>query len=212
MRELCENARRVLFATLTAATLGVVIGMARGGSLARLAQLEVRLPWLALLAWLMQVALFVSPLGSVLQPWEPAIYLATVGAVAIVILANRALPGVALFGIGLLLNAAVTAANGGYMPVAEAALVSVGNTGELDSLRRQGHVQKATLMRPESPLWVLGDVLPVPPLGKVYSLGDVVAALGVVLVITQAMGSRPTSAGTCTTDPGSAERRPPARS
>ncbi|HYY88401.1 MAG TPA: DUF5317 family protein, partial [Chloroflexota bacterium] len=136
----------MLFATLTAATLGVVIGMARGGSLARLAQLEVRLPWLALLAWLMQVALFVSPLGSVLQPWEPAIYLATVGAVAIVILANRALPGVALFGIGLLLNAAVTAANGGYMPVAEAALVSVGNTGELDSLRRQGHVQKATLM------------------------------------------------------------------
>jgi Family of unknown function (DUF5317) len=181
---------RVLFATVTAATLGGLIGLARGGSLARLAQLEIRLPWLAGLAWFVQVALFVSPLAPVLQPWEIAIYLATVVLLGIVIVANRALPGVALFGIGLLLNAATIAANGGYMPVAESALRAAGDTSNLAALQAGDRVQKARLMRSDSGLWFLGDVLPFPPIGKVYSLGDVVAAAGVLLIVVQGMQAR----------------------
>jgi hypothetical protein len=46
-------------------------------------------------------------------------------------------------------------------------------------------------MRLDSPLWVLGDVLPVPPLGKVYSAGDVIAAIGALLLVSQGMGIRP---------------------
>ena len=203
--------RHVLFASLAAATLGVLIGLARGGSLARLAQLQVRLPWLAGLAWLVQVLLFASPLAPALQPWEISIYLASVALLGALIVANRALPGVALFGTGLLLNAAVMAANGGYMPVSEAALTSAGSGAELETLRGGGAVQKSVLMRTDSPLWFLGDVLPVPPVGKVYSVGDLVAAAGLVLTVADGMLSS-TSGGTCTTGPGSGGPSPPARS
>jgi Family of unknown function (DUF5317) len=177
----------VLIATVTAATLGGLIGFARGGSLARLAQLEVRLAWLAGLAWLMQVALFVSPWSAALQPWEIAIYLVTVVLLGIVVVANRALPGVGLFGAGLVLNAATIVANGGYMPVSEAALRAVGDTQSLAVLQRGEARQKAILMNADSPLWFMGDVLPLPPVGKVYSLGDLTAAVGVLLIVVQGM-------------------------
>jgi Family of unknown function (DUF5317) len=182
----------VLIATLTAATLGGLIGLARGGSLARLAQLEVRLPWLAGVAWLIQVALFASPLAPALQPWEIAIYLGTVVLLAVVVFVNRALPGVGLFGLGLVLNAAAIAANGGYMPVSEAAMRAVGDTQGLQRLQSGERSQKAVLMGPDSPLWFLGDVVAVPPpVGKVYSLGDLTAAVGVLLIVVQGMQTRP---------------------
>jgi Family of unknown function (DUF5317) len=177
----------VLIATVTAATLGGVIGLARGGSLARLAQLEIRLPWLAGLAWLCQVALFVSPLSTALQSWEIAIYVFTVVLLGVVVYANRALPGVGLFGLGLVLNAATIVANGGYMPVSESALRAVGDTQSLQLLQRGEARQKAILMNSQSPLWFLGDVLPFPPVGKVYSLGDLTAAVGVLLIVAQGM-------------------------
>jgi Family of unknown function (DUF5317) len=177
----------VLIATVTAATLGGLIGFARGGSLARLAQLEVRLAWLAGLAWLIQVALFVSPWSAALQPWEIAIYLVSVVLLGIVVVANRALPGVGLFGAGLVLNAATIVANAGYMPVSEAALRAVGDTQSLEVLQRGESRQKATLMSVDSPLWFLGDVLPLPPVGKVYSLGDLTAAVGVCLIVVHGM-------------------------
>jgi hypothetical protein len=42
-------------------------------------------------------------------------------------------------------------------------------------------------MSADSRLWFLGDVMPVPPVGKVYSPGDLVAAVGVWLIIVQGM-------------------------
>jgi hypothetical protein len=180
----------VLYATVTAIVLGGLIGAVRGGSLSRLGQLHIRLAWLAGVAWLAQVLLFASPLGAVLDPWAVGIHLATIVLVGVVIVANRNMPGVAAFGLGLLLNAAVIGTNGGYMPVSAAAVTAVGDSASLAALERGDHVLKAVLMQPDSPLWFLGDVLPVPPLRKIYSPGDVIAALGALLLVAQGMGSR----------------------
>jgi hypothetical protein len=182
--------RPVLYATVGAVVIGLLVGVVRGGSIARLAQLPVRLAWLAGLAWLIQVVLFTSPLGASLDRWAAAIHLASIVLVGIVIVANRAMPGVALFGLGLLLNAVVITANGGFMPVSDAALAAVGNDVRSEVLERGERTQKSVLMRPDSPLWVLGDVLPVPPLKKVYSIGDLVAAVGAALMVSQGMGTR----------------------
>jgi hypothetical protein len=206
VRTLCENAaaraRRttfqqyatmrppVLFATVAAVLLGVVVGFVRGGSLGRLAHLNVRLAWLAGVAWMVQVVLFASPLADGLAQWAPAIHLASIGLVGVVIVANRAVPGAALFAVGLMMNAAVIGANGGFMPVSEAALEAAGNGASSGALERGEHIQKAVLMRPDSPLWVLGDVFPFRPIGKVYSVGDVVAAIGALLLVSQGMGTR----------------------
>lgn len=180
----------VLFATIAAVALGLLIGLVRGGSVARLAQLRVRLAWLAGLAWGVQVVLFSSPLAVSLDRWAAAIHLASIVLVGIVIVANRSMPGVALFGLGLLLNAVVITANGGFMPVSEAALAAVGNEARSEALDRGERAQKSVLMRPDSPLWVLGDVLPVPPVKRVYSIGDLVAAVGALLMVSQGMGTR----------------------
>jgi hypothetical protein len=180
----------MLALTIAALSLGLLVGLVRGGSLGRLAHLPLRLPWLAGIAWLSQVTLFVSPLASALEPWAAALHLASVALIGVVVLANRAVPGLALFGIGLLLNAAVYAANGGFMPVADRALLAVGNEATLGAMQGDARVQKTFLMRPDTPLWFLGDVLPVPLVRKVYSPGDVVAAAGAFLLVAGGMGGR----------------------
>jgi hypothetical protein len=181
----------MLALTIAAVSLGLLVGALRGGSLGRLARLPIRLPWLAGLAWLLQVTLFLSPLAPALEPWAAALHLASVGLVGAVVLVNRALPGLALLGGGLLLNAAVYATNGGFMPVSERALLAVGSdAATLEAMRAGARVQKTFLMHPDTPFWFLGDVLPVPLVRKVYSPGDVVAAAGAFVLVVGGMGSR----------------------
>jgi hypothetical protein len=181
----------MLLATVVAAGAGLVVGASRGGRIDRLAQLPIRLPWLAGVAWLVQVALFVSPLAAVLEPWAGPIHAASIGLIGLVIVANRVVPGIALLGLGLLLNAAVYAANGGFMPTSEAALLATGNESGLEAMRGGARFQKTVLMRSDTPLWFLGDVLPVPPAGKIYSVGDLVAASGVFVLVASGMTERP---------------------
>jgi hypothetical protein len=177
-------------ATIVAACAGVLVGLLRGGRIERLAQLPIRLAWLAGLAWALQVVLFLSPLAGVLDRWAAPIHLATVVMLAFVILANRALPGLTLVGVGLLLNASVYAANGGFMPVSEGALVASGNGASAAAMADGTRLQKTTLLQSDTPLWFLGDILPLPLVGKVYSIGDVVAAVGVFVLAAGGMTGR----------------------
>ena len=190
LRPLCENARRVFIATAAAACAGVLVGLLRGGRIERLAQLQIRLGLVAGLAWLVQVILFVSPLASAIDSWAAPVHLASIALLALVILANRALPGVALLGVGLLLNASVYAANGGFMPVSETALVASGNAASVQPMSGGARFQKTILQQPDTPLWYLGDVLPLPVVGKIYSVGDVVAAVGLFVLIVGGMAEQ----------------------
>src|SRR5207248_9408292 len=101
---LCENERRqeiMLVATIVAGCAGVLVGLLRRGRIEYLAQLPLRLAWLAGLAWLIQVGLFVSPLAAALDGWAAPILLATLALLVPVIRANRSLPGVVVLGLGL---------------------------------------------------------------------------------------------------------------
>ena len=68
----------MLVATIVAACAGVLVGLLRGGRIEYLARLPIRLAWLAGLAWLIQVGLFVSPLAAALDAWAAPIHLATI--------------------------------------------------------------------------------------------------------------------------------------
>lgn len=88
--------------------------------------------------------------------------------------ANRHLTGMAVIGVGLLVNLVAVAANAG-MPVRPGALeaagiVADGATAEVDAPR---HIESA-----DDPLPVLGDVLPVGTFGEVLSFGDLIVVLG----------------------------------
>lgn len=178
----------MLALTVAAVSLGVVVGFLRGGRLSRLANFSLRWPWLAAIAWIAQLVLFGVGFPPSLQQFEVPFFFASMALVALVLVLNRRVPGLTLFGVGLVLNALVMAANGGFMPVSDSALYAAGSGSTVDAMRTNGRVQKTFLMQADTALWFLGDVLPFPPIGKVYSVGDVVAGLGAFWLVVGGMG------------------------
>ena len=119
------------------------------------------------------------------------IYLGSQVLVGAFLVLNRRVAGIGLVAVGLGLNAVVVAANGA-MPVSQTAIEIAG----AESLSDPRHVEHGVHLRnealtPGTRLVPLSDVLPVPPLGKVLSLGDVVIAAG-LLRLARASLIRPT--------------------
>jgi hypothetical protein len=167
----------------TAAVLGaLVVRLTRRHRLSELPHL--RAAPMALGAWLLQLAVLASPLSAALAPLAMPIQALSLILIGLVVFANRRAPGVSLLALGLALNVVVMAVNAGYMPVSPAALWTV--HGADTPLNAPGaHQQKTVLMQADTPLWFLGDVLPVPLLGKVYSLGDLVAGIGAFVLLAR---------------------------
>ena len=155
-----------------------------GGRLSALGDLRLRAPWLALAGIVVQVVIVsVLPGGS---SWlhEAAHLLSYVllGACAWV---NRRVPGVWLIAAGGLLNFIVIVANGGVMP-ADPSLI-------IEAAQRGGHgfVNSGVVAHPH--LAFLGDRIATPrswPLANVFSAGDLVILLGVVVLLHRVSGSR----------------------
>jgi hypothetical protein len=142
---------------------GFVLGVASGGNWRNLGKLDLKL-WPALLAGV--IARAAAPLLGGLALSTSIAGLLLVAFVAVV---NRAMPGAWLIGLGAILNSAVTLVNGG-MPVDPGALTSSGNAPPSDGL----HV----ILGPDTRLSFLADVLLVPVINNIYSVGDVVLAIG----------------------------------
>ncbi len=98
-------------------------------------------------------------------------------AIAGFILANARLPGMLLAGLGLAMNLTVIVANGA-MPVSTKAASTSGL-----SPPPEGSAFKHEQMDSETIVPWLGDVVPVPVLGEVWSGGDFVLALGIARFI-----------------------------
>jgi hypothetical protein len=143
--------------------LGIVGGIAFGGDWRRLGQIPLR--WVPVLL----AALAIRVLGLVI-PFALAVYLAALAGTAVAAILNRHLPGVTLIAAGSLLNIGVIALNGG-MPVDPAA-VATANAISYDADRL--HVP----FGPETRLPLLADVIPLALVRGVYSVGDVVIAIG----------------------------------
>lgn len=110
-------------------------------------------------------------------------YLATQGGVVVFLILNRSVKWIWVVAVGLMLNASVIAVNGA-MPVSPAAVEAAG----AESLHDERHVEHGVHLRNEpmtenTRLAGLADVIPVPPLHKVVSVGDVILMLGLISVI-----------------------------
>ena len=176
---------------LVVIVVSLVIGLARGGTLHNLAELHLAGWPLVFLALAVQA--FGSFAGLLGVPGAAAFYVAGMVLSALLVtyfvVRNRRLPGMALIALGFLLNALVVAANGA-MPVEQAAADRAGistvglyrNTDAKHELADEG-----TVLRP------LADVIPVPlprPLHRgsnVLSVGDVVLAAGIGVLVVNAM-------------------------
>ena len=142
---------------------GFVLGLATGGKWRNLERLDLKL-WPGLLVG--AIARAIAPLLGELALSASIAGLLLVAGVALV---NRLVPGAWMIGLGSLLNAIVTVANGG-MPVDPGALVVSGKPLPSDGL----HV----LLGPQTVLPFLADVVLVPLINNIYSVGDFVLAIG----------------------------------
>lgn len=144
----------------------------------------LRAPWLAPLALGLQLAAdwwLPRPLR------EPAVAL-SYGILLGFAAGNLHLSGMRILGLGLALNVLVGALNGGYVPVDPAAAA---RAGVKIAHIQAGESVKRAMMGPDSRLPLLGDVIPVPwPRPMLVSIGDLLIALGVVVMIQACMPAR----------------------
>jgi hypothetical protein len=169
--------------------LAVVAGIAAGyllrGRLANLPDRRIRWAPVALLGLAMQLA----PLPLHLEErYGLALLITSFVPLGVFVGVNIRLPGAPLIMLGLLLNFAVIAPNGG-MPVSARALVASGQGETLSMLIHDGGIRHH-LAGDGDVLLFLGDVIPVGGfVGKAVSTGDLAAYAGVAWLI--AAGMRP---------------------
>jgi hypothetical protein len=172
----------LLFAIPVVAGLGA--GYAAGGNLRNLVATRIRALWLI---WVVVVAQFADVIPSA-RTW---VFVATF-AVAVGWLVVNALnwPSALRYGtltvaVGGLLNGVAIAANG-RMPYSAWAAARAG-LGAGHQTPRNVAATHATRLLP------IGDVIPVPLLHAVFSIGDVLICLGIATMVVAAMRTRPVS-------------------
>jgi hypothetical protein len=168
---------------LLAVPIGVIVGFLIGGRLERLSQLHFQWAWLAVVGLGVQILLFSTSLGeSFTGGVGEAIYVASTGAVLVAVWRNLAIPGLALVAVGAISNLVAIVANGGVMPTTVEALAAAGLDPD------DGFSNSAVVADPA--LAPLTDIFALPswfPLANVFSIGDVLIGIGIVLVIAIGM-------------------------
>jgi hypothetical protein len=195
---------------LTLALLSLVVALLRGGRLTRLAQVPFRHAYLAVLSLVLQMVIFSSwwtRVGG--EPWIPSLYVLSMLILTAWFGLNFRLPGMAVIGLGLLLNLAAIASNGGRMPASLAALEYAGmiyravdpQQATPPILEHNGVVYKITdptqeipanfaIATQETRFYYLADIIPVPkgfPNPIVFSVGDVLITLGAMYFLQRVL-------------------------
>jgi hypothetical protein len=172
--------------------LGLSIGRLRGGRFRNLASVHLRRPGVVVAAVALQAGMGALDVGATAR------WLALVGSYALiglwlaVNLTDRPTwfrVGIACLALGYGLNVAAIVPNGD-MPVSAAALRRAG--GSEGALHQAPNLDKhVTFEDPGGWSW-LGDVVPVPALRVVVSIGDLALLGGVLTVLSGGMGARGT--------------------
>jgi Family of unknown function (DUF5317) len=171
---------------LFAVPVGVALGYLLGGRLDRLSGLHFQWAWLAVLGLIVQIVLFSGAASDLLAGGVgEAIYVASTVAVLIAVLRNLRIPGMGLIALGAASNLAAIVANGGVMPTTLAALAAAG-LEPTDEFSNSDVLEDPAL----APLTDVYAIPPWLPLHNVFSIGDVLIALGIVVVIALGMRRR----------------------
>ena len=180
---------------LVVIALAVLVGLLTGGKLANLSALNIRRGELAFGALSLQALLIYGPwldrettrsaaVGLMLFSYLPLF---------VFIWLNKDIYGIQLVALGLLLNFAAIAFNGGYMPVSPETLQRMGYDTSNPALSVGSRVPNSKdriLTREETRLWGLSDIFVTPrslPWTFAYSIGDVIASIGAFILIQKSM-------------------------
>ena len=182
-----------LVAVVVVAALAVPLA---GGRLGALVEVRLRHVWAIFAALGLEVAAVELP--GLPEGLRAALMVAAYPVGAVFLAANWRVPGMPLVALGGALNLLAISVNGGVMPASPSAMAGAG-------LNLEPGFQNSTALA-EPRLAFLGDVFYLPaswPLSNVFSVGDVLIALG-------SPGRCTAPAGHAWPHPGPANRRRPA--
>jgi hypothetical protein len=166
---------------------GLIVGALLGGSPERLRGLQFRLVPLAIAGLVGQLILFSPPVADqVPEDLGRLVYVLSTAAVLAAVIANVRIPGVPVVALGASLNLVAIFANGGVMPADPAAVATAGLVYD------DGFSNSAVVADPR--LWPLTDIFAVPaglPFANVFSVGDVLIAIGLAWVVAAGMRRAP---------------------
>jgi hypothetical protein len=167
---------------LYAVAVGLVVGLAGGGRIASIGDIRFRWAPQILVGFGAQVLLFSDAVASRVGDLGPALYIGSTLLVVIAVLRNVAIPGLPLVAVGAACNLSAIVANGGFMPASPAALVALGKSAPTI------YSNSAVVAQPA--LAPLTDVFALPlwlPWHNIFSVGDVILAVGVAMTVAIAM-------------------------
>lgn len=170
---------------LYAILIGLVLGLLVGGRPAGLGDLKLRWSGVIVSGLLVQVVLFSEPVSERIGALGPPIYVASTLMVIGAVLANRAITGMLVVAAGAASNMIAIVANGGFMPVSAGAAAVLG--------AHQPPAYSNSIQLPDPVLAPLTDIFAMPPwvpFANVFSVGDILIGVGIVIVIVAAMRSR----------------------
>jgi hypothetical protein len=160
------------------------------GRLAGVGEIELRWSWLIALGLFVQLILFSDFVAARVGVLGPSIYVISSMVVLIAVLRNADVPGMAIVAAGAAANQLAIVANGGFMPAGADALAA-----------QQRHAEglysnSAAIANPAFPY--LTDIFAMPtwlPMANIFSVGDVLIGVGVIVAIVVAMRRPARAAG-----------------
>lgn len=179
---------------IDALVISFVIALLRGGKISRFARLDLRgTEWVFIGAAVQYGAMALAARGvDFFVTYAPLVFVASFIPLLYGVWRSRHLPGMVWIGLGLLLNLAVIAANGGQMPVDPAAARRAGII-QADTDLADGTRVRHRMMDETTRLAFLGDVIPIPPpypRPGVASIGDLLLCVGGFILVQRTMVER----------------------
>ncbi|MBI1730599.1 DUF5317 domain-containing protein [Candidatus Acetothermia bacterium] len=178
---------------LWAIPIGIVVGYLLGGRLKNLNQINLHAPWLIFVALGIQLLIFPIGKGTPIIPFATEyLHIASYLILGIFVLLNWREWGMVAMAIGALSNFVVISANGGFMPTRIETLRFAGLVTADTTLSPGEPFRNNVIMGENAPLGFMGDVFALPagfPLANVFSIGDVILAIGFIAYLQAKMRS-----------------------
>jgi hypothetical protein len=171
---------------LYAVPIGLLLGVLVGGRPAGLAALRIRYGPIMVAGLLVQIVLFTPAVTEVIGDLGPPIYVLSTAVVIGAVLMNARITGMPVIALGAISNLTAIVANGGYMPADAGAMASLGR-GEPTTYSNSTILAEPAL-RPLTDIFVLPAWV---PFTNVFSIGDVLIGVGLVVVIAAGMRRAP---------------------
>lgn len=166
--------------------IGLSLGLILGGRPLAVGELRIRWGLLILVGLAVQVVLFSDAVAARVGDLGPALYVGSTLLVGVAIVRNVAIPGIPLVLLGAISNMAAILANGGFMPAAPGALAALGKSAP--TIYSNSAIVSRPVLEPLTDLFALPSGL---PFANVFSVGDVLIGIGVVVVVSTTMRRSP---------------------